>query len=134
MIDEQVIMQAIATALHGQSEAFPRVLWDDTAETPERPFLAVSLVRGPVADDTLAQGLPVWTGFVIGAGVAPANGQERASMALGTAFGNLFAAGTRFAMSDGRKLLVNGQPEAIGGYRDGPDWRYPVRVPLITET
>jgi hypothetical protein len=133
MIDENEIMQAVGEIIIASGQ-FPRIVWANKDSIPARPYLALSLVPTGVTDDTMAKSLPVWRGFLSATIVTGLDEFETAGRALQVQLGNLFPAAMRVTMASGRRLLVPDHPQTLPPYRDGTDYRLPIRIPLRTDS
>lgn len=133
MIDENEILKAVGQIITA-SGLFPRIVWANKDAIPERPYLAVSLVPVQVTDETLGLSLPMWSGFVSATVVTGLDEYDTAGKALLKQMGDLFPGATRITMTSGRRLLVSAHPQPLPPYRDGADYRLPIRIPLRTDS
>lgn len=133
MIDENEILLAVGQIITG-SAIFPRIVWANKDSIPERPYLALSLVPVQVTDDTLGLSLPVWSGFLSATVVTGLDEYDTAGKALLKQLGDLFPGASRIAMATGQQLLVSAHPQPLPPYRDGADYRLPIRIPLRTDS
>lgn len=115
------------------SGLFPRVAWANKDFVSERPYIAVMLVPTVVVDGTMAKTNESWTGFLQITAVTAAGQFETDGRAILANAGGLFAAGTRLTMPNGHKVLIYDHPQHSPPYRDGADYRQPLRIPLRTE-
>ena len=132
MIDLALVTKAVGQVITA-SGAFPRVVWPNRDGLPDRPFLVVELLPGPITDATARQAAPTWTGSVVASVVIDLNQFETPGHALAGQLAALFPSGSRLTLDDGAKLLISGHPRVTPGYRDGADYRIPVSIPLSSD-
>lgn len=133
MINAAEIEKRIDQVITG-SGLFPRIAWANKDLAQERPYLAVAVVPASVTDATLAQGRPVWTGFLVLTAVTALNVFETPGQTLLKSAGDLFVAGRAGALTlDSGKKLICGHPNQLPPYRAGEDYRLPLRITLRTE-
>lgn len=133
MINIAEIEKAVAGVITG-SALFPRIAWANKDLPQVRPYLVVAVVPVMVGDPTLGQTLPVWTGFIILTVVTALNVFETPGQALLKQAGDLFIAGRAGAITmDSGKKLICGHPNSLPPYRQGEDYRLPLRINLRTE-
>ncbi len=131
MINAAEIEKAVAAVIR-VSGLFPRVAWANKDLPQVRPYLVVAVVPVSVDDSTLSQGLPVWTGMLMISAVTEVNTLEGPGQALLKQAGDLFTAGARITLDSGKKLIC-GHPNPLPPYRDGTNYRLPLRINLRTE-
>ena len=131
MISEKEISLTLGDHLSGMAGAFP-IHWPnkDAPLPTARPYLVFDLVRVSRTDRTMDGSAPVSRGFVqitiVGDLDTWANDTEDQADLISARF------------SYPRRLTVTGgtismtQPPEIGqGFRDGPNWRLPVKVSYL---
>ena len=94
----------------------------DTA--PNKPYLILDLVPMEKFRRGLGNARKVSRGFVQVTVVTETNEPVVDSMAIGTSVAAVFPKGLR----ETDELLILQEPVVEKGYRDGPDWRTPVRI------
>ena len=87
-----------------------------------------------IDDATIAQSAPIWRGFMQATVVRDLNEFETAGLADRKALAELFPSGTRLPLGDGAVILINGHPQPQRPYRDGPNYRFPLRINIATDT
>lgn len=99
---------------------------------PRKPFVAAEIVRVGTTDDTLRGGFKISRGYMQATVVIEAGTFINPALTLAETIVTAFPYGTRITITSGAVLIT--KPPAIGqGYRDGPDWRVPVRIDYEAE-
>lgn len=105
----------------------PNIAWQNRDVDPVRPFLAADHVPGSRTDPTLdGQGETV-TGQLMVYVVIESNSFTKPANLLADKVMQRFKYRTLIPLTIG-DILITKPPEALPGYRDGPDWRVPVRI------
>lgn len=108
-------------------DGVPAIAWQNKDIDPARPFLATDHVPGSRTDPTLdGEGETVTGQFMVYV-VIERGKFTKAANALADKVLQRFKYGTLISLSIGGILIVK-PPEVLTGYRDGPDWRVPVRI------
>lgn len=112
----------------------PTIVWPNQDANPPRPFLLFQHVPVTRADATLDGAGETARGYALVTVVTDRNVDTFATPANALAGSVMaqFAYGLRLSMAAG-EITINKPPEALAGYRDGPDWRAPVRVDYVAE-
>lgn len=111
----------------------PEVAWANRNVDPDRPFLAVEHVPGPRTDPTLDGTGETVEGVMMINVVIEENQFATPANELVDDVVAHFAYKTKVSFSDG-VVLVTKPPEVLTGYKDGPDYRVPVRVDYTVQT
>lgn len=108
------------------------VVLENRDSLPAKPYIAAEVVRVSTTDDTLRGGFKISRGFLQATVVTEAGEFANPALHLADHIAEGFPYGERIAIPDG-VILIN-KPPAIGqGFRDGPDWRLPVRIDYEAE-
>lgn len=133
MIDETLIIKALGEIIIA-SGLFPRIAWAGRNADQTLPYLSVSLVPVQIADQTLAQDNPIWTGFLEAQIVTGLDQFETAGITLRRQLAGLFQSGDRLLLDDGVIMMIKGHPQPKTPYRDGPNQRMPLQINLTSDT
>ena len=131
MIDLNEVTKALGQVITG-SGLFPRIVWQNRDSLPEKPFLIVELLPGPIIDRTLRQDSPHWSGSLLCTVVMDLNRYDAEGRAMIGQLAGLFPAGGRHTVPGG-SVLVAGHPRPLPGYRDGADYRLQLSIPLKSD-
>lgn len=110
-------------------EAMPlaRFVLENRNSLPRKPYIALEVVRVSKTDDTLGGGFSRALGFVQATVVAPTDTFANDALNLAAEVEAAIPYGTRISITDGVITIL--RPPFTGqGFRDGPDWRVPVRI------
>lgn len=108
------------------------VVFENRDTIPAKPYVAAEIVRVTTTDDTLRGGFKISRGFLQATVVTEAGGFDREALRIADCLAARILYGTRVDIADGTILIT--KPPAIGqGFRDGPDWRLPVRIDYEAE-
>ena len=108
------------------------VIFENRDTIPAKPYVAAEIVRVSTTDDTLRGGFKISRGFLQATVVIEAGGFDREALHIADHIAAGMPYGTRITIPDGTILIT--KPPAIGqGFRDGPDWRVPVRIDYEAE-
>lgn len=107
-------------------------VWQNSDENPARPFLFFQHVPLSRTDATLDGLGETQIGYVDVAVVIDRNTFTTPANIIAAAVMAQFAYGLSLAAGTGR-ITINKPPEVLRGYRDGPDWRLPVRINYVAE-
>lgn len=132
MISLEKIETAINQYLAGMVGA-PTIAWPNKDANPTRPFLTIDHMPGSRDDPTLDGTGETVTGQIHISAVVQENQFTTLANALADKVMSRFAYKTRITFADG-VILVTKPPEALPGYKDGPDYRVPVRVDYTVQT
>jgi len=127
------IEKALGQRLVGMANV-PMIVWPNQDANPARPFLLFQHVPVTRIDATLDGAGEMARGYALITVVTDRNVDTFATPA-NTLAGQIMAQfeyGLRLTMATGQ-ITINKPPEALAGYRDGPDWRAPVRVDYVAE-
>lgn len=109
------------------------IAWQNKDVDPERPFLAADHVPGSRTDPTLdGNGETVLGQFMVYVVVERGTFTKTANN-LADLVMQRFKYMTLIPLTNGGILIVK-PPEVLPGYRDGPDWRTPVRIDYEIQT
>lgn len=108
------------------------VVLENRDSLPARPYVAAEIVRISTTDDTLRGGFRRSVGFMQATVVIEAGVFANPALTIADQIAAGFPYGDRIAFPGGTILIT--KPPAIGqGFRDGPDWRVPVRIDYEAE-
>jgi len=111
----------------------PAVAWQNRDVDPARPFFAVDHVPGSRIDPTLDGYGETVTGQLMIYVVIAGNTFTKPANSLVDKILMHFKYRTLISLTIGGILIVK-PPEPLPGYRDGPDWRLPVRIDYEIQT
>ena len=111
----------------------PPIAWPKKDANPVRPFLAVDHIPGSRDDPTLDGTGETVIGQLHVSVVVGENQFVTSANALADRVMARFAYKTRISFASG-VALVTKPPEVLAGYKDGPDFRVPVRVDYAVQT
>ena len=131
MIDLNEVMKALGEVITASGD-FPRIAWPNRDGLPEKPFLIVELLPGPITDPTLSQAAPTWKGQVMATIVVALNTYDDAGQAMIGQLAALFPSGSRLTIPGG-KVRIAGHPRPLPGYRAGSDYRLQLSIPLQSD-
>jgi Bacteriophage related domain of unknown function len=97
------------------------------AGTPH-PYLIFDHVPVSRIDDTLTGGGTIVRGFAVVTVMSEINVFATSASAIADSIAALFPYTLRLAVTGGT-ITINNPPEVQQGYRDGPHWRVPVKIP-----
>jgi hypothetical protein len=108
------------------------VVFENRDGLPANPYVAAEDVRVSTTDDTLTGGFKISRGFLQATVVTEAGIFANPALQIADEIAAGFNYGDRISITDGVILIT--KPPAIGqGFRDGPDWRVPVRIDYEAE-
>lgn len=108
------------------------VVLENRDSLPARPYVAAEIVRVSTTDDTLRGGSKISRGYMQATVVTEAGIFANPALQIAEEIVVAFPYGDRIAIPSGVILIT--KPPAIGqGFRDGPDWRVPVRIDYEAE-
>lgn len=108
------------------------VLFENRDGLPARPYIAFEIVRVSTTDDTLRGGHKISRGFIQATVVTEAGSFANEGLHIADHIAEGFPYGDRLDIPGGT-ILIRKTPEVGQGFRDGPDWRTPVRVDYEAE-
>lgn len=111
----------------------PEIAWQNKDVDPARPFLAADHVPGPRTDPTLDGTGETVTGQLMIYVVTERGTFTKPANILADKVMQRFKYMTLIPLAEGAILVVK-PPETLPGYRDGPDWRTPVRIDYEIQT
>jgi len=111
----------------------PPIAWQNKTADPARPFLAVDHVPGPRTDPTLNGDGETVIGQLMIYVVIKGNTFTKPANMLADKVMQHFKYTTLISLEEGGILIVK-PPEVLPGYKDGPDWRVPVRIDYAIQT
>lgn len=112
--------------------ACPPIVWPNRKADPARPYLSVQHVPVGRQNIALAGGAVRITGFVVVTVVTEIDGFTTEANTIAQAVIDRFPAGLRIPAGRGH-VVIRQEPEPITPFRDGDDWRQPVRIPYGAE-
>jgi hypothetical protein len=108
------------------------VIFENRDGLPANPYVAAEVVRVSTTDDTLTGGVKISRGFLQATVVTEAGIFANPALRIADEIAAAFPKGERLTITGGTVLIT--KPPAIGqGFRDGPDWRVPVRIDYEAE-
>jgi hypothetical protein len=104
-----------------------RILEENRDGLPLRPYLVLDVVPVSRTDNTLRGGLAIRRGFLQVTVVTEAGSYAFDALTIAAEVEEAFTYGLRLPAGGG-EIVITKPPETGQGFRDGPDWRVPVRV------
>lgn len=132
VISQEEIETELGKYLAGMTGA-PEIAWQNRDANPTRPFFAADHIPGSRTDPTLDGTGETVTGQFMVYVVVERGKFTKPANALADSVMQRFKYGTLISLSIGGILIVK-PPEVLTGYRDGPDWRVPVRIDYEIQT
>jgi len=126
-MNEADIASAIGQRL-ADAPAIAPIVWENKDANPPRPYLRFELVRVDRRSLTIAAGNPVSRGYAVITVVTAVDQFSRPAEVLADLVAARFPFGLRLSITGGGTLVVISPASVLQGFRDGPDWRLPVRV------
>lgn len=120
----------IANALGQRLAASPSlgtIVFENKDATPARPYLQFEVVRINRTDPTINATAPVSRGFALVTVVGEVDRFATAATQIADDVVARFPMGLRLNISGG-VIVIMQPPSVLQGFRDGPDWRVPVRI------
>jgi hypothetical protein len=103
-----------------------RVIWENRDSIPARPYIVLEIVRLPPRDRTVEGTRRERRGYLQATVVSELDEFAGPGLAIAAEIEVLFPKG-QIAVS-GEAITILNPPHIGQGYRDGPDWRTPVRI------
>ena len=128
---EQDISDALGQALVYGMPLYTVVL-ENRDSVPAKPYIAAEIVRVSTTDDTLRGGFKISRGYMQATVVIEAGNLANEALHIADHIAEAFPYGTRTNIPDGT-ILITKPPAIAQGFRDGPDWRLPVRIDYEAE-
>jgi hypothetical protein len=104
------------------------IAWENKDADYPRPYIRFEVVRVNRRELNIAPGNPVSRGYAVLTIVADVDTFATPANALADQVAERFPFGLRLAIPEGGTLVVISPASVLQGFRDGPDWRVPVRV------
>jgi hypothetical protein len=101
--------------------------WQNHDAPQVRPYASVQIVRVSTTTPTMAGLAKLHRGYVIVTAVTDFGGFTDDGMEIADAVAAAFPMARRLTAGDGQ-VTITKPPETLQGFRDGPDWRQPVRI------
>lgn len=120
----------IANALGQRLAASPSlgtIVWENKDASPARPYLNFEIVRVARRGQALASDVPISRGYVMVTVVADVDEFATSATQLADSVAARFEYGLRLSITGGTVVIIS-PPTILQGFRDGPDWRVPVRI------
>ena len=121
----------IANALAQRLAELPSlgvIVWENKDATTPRPYLEFEVVRVDRRELTLSKGAAVSRGYVLVTIVDDVDKFSTSATTKADEVAARFPFGDRIDISGGGKIVVISPPSVLQGFREGPDWRVPVRI------
>lgn len=131
-ISESKILKALGQHLEGVVDV-PTIAWENQHIDPERPFLAAEHIPVSRTDPTIDGTAETVTGQFRVTVVIKAGEFSTPASDLADAVRLRFKYMTLISFDDGAILIIK-PPETLTGFKDGPDWRLPVRIDYEVQT
>jgi hypothetical protein len=103
------------------------VLLENRDSLPARPYVVVELVRVGKTDSTLNGGKAIHRGFLQATVVSKLDVFAGEGLEIAEEVAAVFPYALRFSAGDGQVVIWK-PPQVEQSFRDGPDWRTPIRV------
>jgi hypothetical protein len=121
-VTEAEITQAIGMRL-AATPGLPEIVWENAKANPAIPHIRAEIVFAGADDPTIAGGAEVKTGFMMASVITALDEFTTPGLTTARTIADRFAYGLQL---DG--VLIYKPAEVLRGYRDGANWRTPVRV------
>jgi hypothetical protein len=121
----------IANAIGQRLAASPligTIVFENKDATPARPYLQFEIVRVNRRDPTINATAPISRGFALVTIVAEVDKFATSATQIADTVSARFPKGLRLNVSGGGVVVIIEPPSVLQGFRDGPDWRVPVRI------
>jgi hypothetical protein len=127
-MNESAIENALGQRLATLTPARP-IVWPnkDAPAGIAKPYMIFDPVRVGRTDATIAGGAAIARGYVVVTVVAPVDAFSGPALTVADGIAALFPYGLRISSAAGRITIIK-PPEILRAFRDGPDWRQPVRI------
>lgn len=103
-----------------------RVIWENRDAIPQRPYIVLEVVRLPPIDRTTDGSLKTRRGYVQATVVSEVDEFANPGLLISGEIEALFPKGQ--IVIGGNAITIKNPPHISQGFRDGPDWRTPVRI------
>lgn len=103
------------------------IAWENNDASPALPYLQVEFVPVAPSDPTLAGGDAVYPGYMMVYVNSDRDAFATPALAIADAVAALFPYALTLTTASG-KVVVTAPPRIMQAYRDGANWRTPVRV------
>ena len=107
-----------------------RIVLENRDSIPARPYIVVEVVRVSKTDATLDGTGPTHRGFVQATVVSETDAWANDALNIAEEVAAVFPYGQRLANG---QITIKKPPQIEQAFRDGPDWRTPVRVDYEAE-
>jgi hypothetical protein len=126
-MNEAAIAEAIGQRL-AASPAVAPIAWENKDAAPARPYLRFELVRVDRRNRALTDIAPISRGYAVITVITEVDRFAKPAETLADLVAARFPYGLRLTITGGGVLVVISPASVLQGFRDGPDWRLPVRV------
>lgn len=109
-----------------------RIVLENRDSIPARPYIVLEIVRVSKTDATLDGAQPIHRGFLQATVVSDTDAWANTGLDIAEEVAAVFPYGQRFAAGGG-EITIKKPPQVEQAFRDGPDWRTPVRVDYEAE-
>lgn len=124
---ETALGQRLATM-----EDCPPIVWPNRASDPAHPYLSVQHVPVDRQGLGLAGDAVRITGYIVVTVIGPIDAFTTEANRIANAVMERFPAGLRIPAGNGR-VAITRPPAPQPAFRDGPDWRQPLRITYSAE-
>jgi hypothetical protein len=125
-MSETHISDAICGRITDQLPGYT-VIWENRDSIPARPYIALEVVRLAPRDRTVSATKTEFAGFLQASVVAELDQFANPSLEMAEEIAGLFPTGQSIPAGD-VTITIMKPPHIQQGYRDGPDWRTPVKI------
>lgn len=125
MTDAEIV-NGLGKRLAGTT-GLPEIVWPNRDGMPELPYVVFDFVPVSAFDETLTGGGTINRGYMVATVVGALNSFQTSALAMSEAIKARFAYGLRITEGTAT-ITITAPPRALSGYRDGANWRAPVRV------
>lgn len=103
-----------------------KVIWENRDSIPARPYIVLEVVRLPPIDRTVSGGYTERRGFLQATVVSEIDEFANPGLLIAGEIEALFPKGQ--IVIGGNAITIRNPPHIGQSFRDGPDWRTPVRI------
>jgi len=133
MIKQNDISEAIQRRLVDSVLPY-KIVFEAEDELPERPYIALQVVRLKPVAVMLEEHDGIYPQYMQATVVTETGKFTTEGQKIGDEIAALFPFGTRIEVdAEGHEITINDIPFVESGFRDGFDWRTPVRIDYEVE-
>lgn len=127
MIDENQVSEAVQKVVVNGGLPYP-IVFEAEDTIPTRPYITLQIVRLPPRAVMLETHDGVTPQYLQATVVTETGKFATQGLQIAKDIASLYPFGLRLSVGSGHEATVNSIPFIETGFRDGPDWRTPVRI------